>query len=142
MRFFFLVTGTREATLDGAVDVWRVLDEALSVAETECSPRDMALIHGDCPNPYLKDYRESVDQIADKWAVTNGVQIIAMPYNAKYGRSGGPMRNKEMVFVAQGLATCGIPHMCLAFPQGESKGTRGCIELIHKAGLNLRVHEI
>ena len=41
-----------------------------------------------------------------------------------YGKSAGHRRNGEMV--ASGI------DLCLAFPMGESRGTRGCIEMVRK----------
>lgn len=45
----------------------------------------------------------------------------------RYGPSAGPVRNAAMVALGADV--------CLAFPLGESRGTRGCMALAEKAGI-------
>lgn len=52
----------------------------------------------------------------------------------RYGKAAGHRRNAEMV-------TAGAT-VCLAFPLGESRGTRGCMALAERAGIPVIVHEI
>lgn len=52
----------------------------------------------------------------------------------RYGKAAGHRRNAEMV--AAGAT------VCLAFPLGESRGTRGCMALAERAGIPVIVHEI
>jgi hypothetical protein len=51
----------------------------------------------------------------------------------KHGRPGGPIRNRVMV--EKGAAEC------LAFPLGESRGTRGCMALADAAGIPVENYE-
>lgn len=48
------------------------------------------------------------------------------------GRKAGHVRNHHMVSLGADL--------CLAFPLGESRGTRGCMAAAHKAGIPVRNH--
>jgi len=48
----------------------------------------------------------------------------------KYGRSAGHRRNAEMVALGADV--------CLAFPLGDSQGTRGCMKLCERAGIPVR----
>lgn len=50
----------------------------------------------------------------------------------RYGKRAGMVRNAEMV--NRGA------RVCLAFPLGESRGTRGCMELARKAGIPVIEH--
>lgn len=43
------------------------------------------------------------------------------------GKAAGPLRNQEMVAAGADI--------CLAFPLGESRGTRDCMERARKAGI-------
>ena len=76
---------------------------------------------------------KGADALAIKLAEENGVPFHEIKADwAKYGRAAGPRRNEDLV------ATVDI---LLAFPIGESKGTRGCIQLAKKAGKRVFVFE-
>lgn len=49
------------------------------------------------------------------------------------GKGAGPKRNARMVALGADV--------CLAFPLGESRGTRGCMELARKAGIPVVDHD-
>lgn len=78
---------------------------------------------------------------ADTEAARMGQQLLNLPTEVhradwtKYGRAAGPIRNKEMVNLGADL--------CLAFPdhpKGQgSRGTWGCIDLAHQAGIPVYV---
>jgi len=51
----------------------------------------------------------------------------------RYGKAAGHLRNGDMV-------TSGAD-ICLAFPLGESRGTRDCIDQARTAGIPVVVHE-
>jgi len=74
---------------------------------------------------------------ADALAV-EAARRLGLPFHeikadwAIYGRAAGPMRNKALV------EECDV---LVAFPIGESKGTRGCIQLGRKAGRKVFVFE-
>ncbi|MCV6630194.1 MAG: DUF2493 domain-containing protein [Flavobacteriaceae bacterium] len=73
------------------------------------------------------------DALAEDWVKRNQVPYhIFLPEWHAYGRAAGPIRNKQMVRLADGL---------LAFPIGVSKGTRGIIAMAQKRGLPTRVVE-
>lgn len=65
-------------------------------------------------------------------------QQLGLPFHeikadwSKYGRAAGPRRNADLV------AECDI---LVAFPIGDSKGTRGCIQLARRAGKKVFVFE-
>lgn len=59
-----------------------------------------------------------------------GWEVQAYPADwDRYGRSAGHRRNAQMV--ADGA------DLCLAFPLGESRGTRGCMRLASQAGIRV-----
>lgn len=145
-----LVTGSR------AWKSYRAVAEALDEVITECDPLDggLQLIHGGCPT--------GADKIADRvwrrWmpafprllepriftADWEHCQSNCPPGHRKTRRDGveycplaGFLRNFEMV---DAVATAGA-YVCLAFPLGESPGTRNCMALAEAAGIPLRVVE-
>lgn len=73
--------------------------------------KNATIIHGAC---------RGADLTADFVAKKFGFNVEKYPANwQKYGKSAGPIRNKEMLESDIDLV--------LAFPIGESKGTRNCI---------------
>lgn len=117
-----LVTGSRAWTDEAAVrtaltKAWRVLG------------RPFVLVHGGCPT--------GVDRIAADWAIEHHCAYITAerhPADWKtHGKAAGPIRNAEMVNLGADV--------CLAFPLGESHGTRGCMALAEKAGIPVVNHE-
>lgn len=66
---------------------------------------------------------------ADVWGA-HALECEAHPADwARFGRSAGHRRNAEMVALGADL--------CLAFPLGASRGTRGCMALAERAGIRL-----
>jgi hypothetical protein len=120
-----LVTGSRDWTDRGLIE--RALADVIAENHTR-TPK--VLVHGGA---------RGADSLADAiwrgWRVPGGAAEPEV-YRAdwfKYGESAGPRRNAEMVAAGAGI--------CLAFPLGESRGTRGCIALAEKAGIPVRVFE-
>lgn len=80
------------------------------------------------------------DAIAQRWACTMrnlGLPVHPEMHRAdwdRYGKSAGHRRNAEMV--ARGA------DLVLAFPLGESRGTRGCMELARRAGIPVVDHGV
>lgn len=73
------------------------------------------------------------DTLAIKLAEEKGVTFHEIKADwAKFGRAAGPRRNADLVAATDIL---------IAFPVGESKGTRGCIALAKKAGKRVFVFE-
>ena len=87
--------------------------------------REITLVHGDATG---------ADRMAeDLWRQT-GMPVERHPANWRaHGRLAGPVRNRAMVAAGADL--------CLAFPLGESKGTRGCMREAARAGIPTRVIE-
>lgn len=85
-----------------------------------------ALMHGGAPG---------VDTFSDVWALNRGFNRIICPYVSLQGPSGGPIRNQLMVERIK-------PDFVLAFPRGESRGTRGTMALARKAGIPVYSYEL
>lgn len=67
------------------------------------------------------------DMLAAHIGRSMGLEIEAHPARWDvYGKAAGPVRNKEMVELGADLV--------LAFPVGESRGTRGCMQLAVEKG--------
>lgn len=66
-----------------------------------------------------------VDSLGERWAIANNVPIKKMPANfTKYGKAGGPIRNREMAEYADAAVIVW---------DGKSNGTRNMInEMIRK----------
>jgi hypothetical protein len=123
-----LVTGSR---------LWvdtETIRDALLKAIDEINPQygKPILVHGDA---------RGADRIADRqwqqlrhsrpgWLARPEVHPANWEH---YGKAAGHIRNAEMVGIGAAI--------CLAFPIGESRGTRGCIRLAEKAGIPVRIYE-
>ena len=113
-----LVTGSR------AWEDRKAIREALDAEKPTC------VLVGDCPT--------GADAITRQWCQAMGVPCSVFLANWKsLGKKAGPMRNKAMV---DGLAKFS-DRVALAFPLGESPGTRGCIKLCEAAGVVVKVVE-
>ena len=117
--FRLLVTGSR------AWDDTRVIEHALAVILAR-HPEGVLLVHGACPR--------GADAIAAAYAArTPGYRIEAHPADwHRHGRSGGQLRNAEMV----GLGAGG----CVAFLRGTSPGTVATVRLAGAAGIPVWLH--
>lgn len=90
--------------------------------------RPITVVHGAC--------RTGADPTANAWAhehALHGIHVEAWPANwARHGRAAGPLRNIAMLNSAPG----GNPITeVLAFPLGDSPGTRGTIHAAHTRGI-------
>lgn len=75
------------------------------------------------------------DQLGEQFAIEYGYQIKRFPANWNlYGKSAGPIRNREMAEYASGAQG-----VLFAFWDGKSKGTKSMIELAKKYGLDVHV---
>lgn len=116
-----LVCGTR-TWLDGAP----IYDELMIVCGhlgiRDCS--ELTIVHGACPT--------GADKIANDWATEAGAKIERWPadWNA-FGKSAGPRRNEQMAEAGADL--------CLAFWDGESRGTLDMITRAVKHGIPVRI---
>lgn len=122
-----LVTGSRLWT--DRTTIYLAIVGALS---RHISTGPAVLIHGGA---------RGADMVAhDVWMQLRSgrTERLAIPevYDANwdaYGKAAGHIRNKQMV--ATGAT------VCLAFLKGESKGTRGCVELARRAGIQVISYE-
>lgn len=104
-----LVTGSREWTDRDAIEqaLGRIPD----------GPH--TLIHGNA---------RGADLIACETAHALGWEIWGFPADWKrHGKAAGPIRNRQMLDYD--------PELVLAFPLGESKGTRDMVRLAERAGI-------
>lgn len=71
------------------------------------------------------------DQMAGYIALSMGWDVEVYPADwDKHGKAAGHIRNQQMVDLGADV--------CLAFPKGESKGTRNCMKRAEKAGIEVR----
>lgn len=118
-----IVTGSREHTDRD------MIAQALDTVEAKLPARydwtDIVLVHGAAPG---------ADTLADEYAMDQGWRVERHPADwAKYGKRAGFVRNKEMADLGADL--------CLAFPIGESRGTRMMMDLVQRAGIRLEIWE-
>lgn len=118
-----LITGSRNWTDRQSIY------EALDLCYWSHLEDELVVVHGDA---------RGADSIAGHWArlmhlVDTSVSEEWHPADwEQHGKAAGHIRNHHMVGLGADL--------CLAFPLGESRGTRGCMAAARKAGI--RVKEI
>lgn len=113
-----LVTGSRDWTDGVALDY--ALRATLYLADA-VGRASVVVVHGAA---------RGADLMASRWCDYTLVSIAQEPHRAdweKHGKAAGPIRNQEMVDAGADI--------CLAFPLGESRGTRDCMERARKAGI-------
>ena len=82
--------------------------------------KEVTIVHGNC---------RGADKIAGSIGKKLGFNIEPHPADwKKYGKSAGPIRNTEMVNSNIDLV--------LAFPVGNSKGTKDCLEKARRKGIS------
>ena len=90
---------------------------------------DIEIISGGCTG---------ADALADKYAWKNEIRFSVFPADwTTYGKAAGPIRNRQMAEYAA-KADRGI---LIAFPIGESRGTRNMINVAKKYGLEVYIYE-
>lgn len=84
--------------------------------------KEDVIVTGDCPT--------GVDSLVSQ--VCHGFRTMIVCHAAweTHGKAAGPIRNAEIASIADKV---------IAFPKGESRGTRGCVELFCKLG---KPHEV
>lgn len=115
-----LITGSREWRDVPAVD-WAL---RAVLAKWACRPDQIVVVQGKC---------RGTDSIARTVAMRLGMRYEDHPVTRqdwqRYGLSAGHRRNAVMVAAgARG---------CIAFPLGESLGTRGCMRIAKAAGITV-----
>lgn len=120
-----LVTGSRNWT-DRKV-VWQALMDAIGEL---CPPGATPTTHPFSSMTLIHGAARGLDTLAAEQAEAFGMQIEPYPADwTTFGKSAGHRRNAVMV--ASGA------DVCLAFPLGESRGTRDCMRLAEKAGIHV-----
>ena len=72
---------------------------------------------------------KGADSLADEWAESRGIEVIACPANwRRYRRAAGTIRNKQMLVEHK-------PDLVVAFP--GSTGTANMISIAEKAGVEV-----
>lgn len=88
--------------------------------------------NGITPTEIVSGCAKGVDRSGEEWAKRNGVPIKPFPANWRlYGRSAGPIRNREMAKYADAL---------IAIWDGKSRGTEDMIEVAREYCLDVYVH--
>ena len=110
-----LITGSRDWVSTGKIE------SALLAATAGIPGSDIAVIHGGA---------KGADRIAGRLAYEWGMNVEVYPADwDKHGRAAGVIRNQQMVDLGADI--------CLAFPLGESRGTRHCMRIAEKAGIKV-----
>ncbi len=96
------------------------------------------LINSIDPIEIISGHASGADTLGEKFAKAYGYPLKIFPADwDKYGRAAGPIRNEQMAKYAAD-ADRGI---LIAFPVGESRGTRNMIKLAKQYGLEVEVIE-
>lgn len=123
-----LVTGSRDWPESGPMrdKVFEVLGDTYVEMMWDHISEDITLVVGDCPT--------GIDKIAREIWEEQGfpVEVFVADWK-KFGSYGGPERNKRMVMSGADL--------CLAFPLGVSRGTRGCAALAIAENIPTQIFE-
>lgn len=110
-----LITGSRDYT-----DYDNMKDSILEVVHTaNTDASDVCIVHGGASGA---DYLAG--EIARELGFSEEVHYADWK---NLGKKAGPLRNQKMVDLGADI--------CLAFPLGKSFGTRNCVKLAKKAGI-------
>ena len=118
-----LITGSRNFGNQGSSDI-ALMRTALKDARRRLADAGfdrIILVHGAA---------RGADQLAASVGKSMGFVLEAHPAQWDvHGKAAGPIRNKKMVDLGADLM--------LAFPRGQSRGTRGCMKLAAGAGIEV-----
>lgn len=128
-----MVTGSRECEYEPVAEV---LDDTLADISAYGPP---ILVHGGA---------RGADQVAHLWGTAKATDrevawVERFPAHwAVYGHGAGPIRNAAMAERIWTHQQAGGLVLVLAFPMGESRGTRHMIQAAERAGINdIRIYE-
>lgn len=121
-----LITGSRNLTDKHRDAIFSVLDKAV---------RDYVDEHGeDADNTLIHGAARGADSIGASWATERGWKVESYPANwEEYGKSADYIRNEQMV-------RSGVD-LCVAFPMGNSYGTRNCMKIARQHKVPVVAHE-
>lgn len=121
-----IVAGSRDyKNYNQLADTLDLLISTLHVAKSE-----IEIVSGGC---------RGADELGERYAKESCIKCVIFPADwGKYGRSAGPIRNNQMANYAAS-ADRGI---LVAFPIGESRGTRNMIDTARRCGLEVEVYEL
>lgn len=138
MTYRILVTGTRNQLNDS--QKFRTWQQVINVASKLDVTTELVIAHGACPtgvdafvDAMSGDVMADIERHPADW-YTHNQNCYHAPRPGGKCPAAGPRRNKLMVDLGADI--------CLAFPMGESKGTRGCIKLAQDAGIPTVVTEL
>jgi hypothetical protein len=118
-----LVTGSRNWTNRYAIR--EAIKAAVAASGRSISDNEVTVVHGAA---------RGADTLAASAAFELAYRDEPHPADwERYGKRAGYVRNAEMVNLGADV--------CLAFPLGESRGTRHCMREAEKAGIPVVVHE-
>lgn len=121
-----LVTGPRSWTDEAYVQHRVAVADRRALAEM----RHVILIHGGA---------QGVDSMMRKAGLRAGWAVVTVPYFEGIGRAGGPMRNRAMVAMLEGLRGAGWECHCWAFGAPEAGGgTGGCAAMMAASGFTVK----
>ena len=116
-----IVAGSRDFT--DKEKLYKVLDSYLL-----STSKYVEIVSGHC---------KGADLLGEQYAREHNIPIAIFPADwGTYGKRAGYIRNKQMAEYASDMNG-----VLIAFPVGESKGTRMMIRLAHEYGLETKVYE-
>jgi hypothetical protein len=137
-----IITGTRAQLLNAHRDAIR---QAVGEFIKEHKPPDI-VIHGGCGGVdlFVAARFEALNQRRERLQDGPPVQLVSMPADwHRHDKAAGPVRNTAMVNLAKLLRDGSTYEVhWLAFPLGESNGTRDCARKCETAGFAGRVVEL
>ena len=131
MNLRSIVTGSRNWPEGNDPQRWRVesiLSSYVNIATA--MGHTVTIVVGDCTTGVDAITYRYVMEYLSKQGVK--LEVHVADWN-RYGKSAGPKRNRAMV--ESGIAGC------LAFPLGESRGTRGCAKMAIAEGIPTKIFE-
>ena len=148
MRGRILITGSRDPKVD-----WSFLEEdwMLLFREYFGHACEFVMVHGGCPTGVDAAVNQFERDMSRAWWSSRNADTPTFPlfpmiierhpvtpvpgYVGPYGPwpAAGPRRNQHMVDLGADL--------CLAYPYGVSRGTRGCAAMAIKAGIPTLITE-
>lgn len=111
-----LVTGTRHVLSKKHKEI--IYSELLHVKNS--ATEEVCLVHGSC---------SGVDEYCSQVAKEFGWSIVPFKADWSKGKRAGPERNQKMI-------DCSRPHVVLAFPAPDSRGTRDCVTRVRAYALS------